>query len=215
LIKKLNERRNWIQHHAESVSKEYLDEAKVNAKDFLEEVYRSFFNFEFEALNEMHFVSDESLRELLLMAKELSETSQERKIGLVCLWIAFKAAFDSWAETYDLLNTGKENALGNPAEDYDYDDLMLMHFSNINPFDYHRFRTVLPVVNIALAGNLEIDYVASEESYSLDYEFKQGFVLNSIMTWQRIGLRPQYKLPAITIESLREMAGSTAFRTAR
>lgn len=83
-LKRLNERRNDVQHAAEVLATEHMPEYQVKSKDFLIVCFQDKFGLSFDDLDLTEAISDQKFKQLLVWSKELIDMNEYELSMMFC-----------------------------------------------------------------------------------------------------------------------------------
>ena len=206
-IQKINDRRNLTQHHADPVHEDILEEARVFTRRFLEESFASFFDIDLWALDDLMYIEDEKLRELLSIARKHAESGMEDGItfGLAMLDLAFQLAHSSWPKSFGFFPREIE-ATESVAEEFQgvHRDLALVG-TGVDLIRYRYFKAMTPGVTLNMMGSQY--YVTVFKNLSdppEDYRRAEQFVVDTLLTWQEQGLAPKFSVEDSVLQQARD-----------
>lgn len=202
-ILNLNQLRNSVQHHGFEPEASTMDYWRVYTRDFLEQVCQIYFEKSFDALSPVDMISDVYLRELLRLS--LSEIEHSKfDISLKFSKIAFEWArmviipFLPDRKALRMLSISSECKVRNLKETLErleeksdnnlYFSALLS--SGIKLVDYNKFQSISPEVHLTYTGNVAALYWNKEIPGEADSRWAHDFVVNTIIRWQSLGLKP-------------------------
>lgn len=203
-IKRLNEHRNLTQHHAEPVSDAVLEESRVFTHRFLKETFKPLFSIEFRDIDDLYYVVDEKLRELIRIAREISEQDDASTVWAVgILDLVFQLAYSSWPKYFSF------------AQDPLSPGLALLA-SGVNLIDLQRFQAMAPTVRInAIGTRFQMTSLRQFNDPEMDYKWAEGFVVDTILGWQERDLGPHFVGDDSLLEEARKRLNEAQSRKAQ
>lgn len=184
-IQRLNTKRNLAVHHAEPVAASTLAESRLTAEEFFSRSLERFFQLQAAELEELTFLADPSLREMIVLARRIAESGSRTSAQVGCgyLWLAFES--------------------GRASSGIIESDAALMA-SGINPQDLRTFREFVPAVEVAW-GRTQMGLTRDDVTPEL-YQWSERFVVDSLLQWQYRGLNPAFLQDPSLLDEMRERA---------
>ncbi len=229
-LRNLNQTRNLVQHHGVEPPSATMDEWRVFTHRALEDICDKYFDIKYQDLNPTDMIDDSNLRKILGIAFSALEANQLTE-ALIIAAIAYK-----WAEKSVLGVIGEPALFAIPDfgprrelwEDQKTDDsrwraldrsleainnkleevsaLCGLASSGLNLADVRRLRSNLPRVHFAVSGKPNVQ-IADRPLHGEDIKWVLDFILNAIIDWQNLGLKPE--LPHQGIESATKIIDKT------
>lgn len=202
-IVNLNDHRNLVQHHGFEPEANVMDYWRVYTRDFLEQVCQIYFKKSFDVLSPVDMVDDVYLRELLrlsLSGIELSKFDISLKFSKIAFeWarrviipflpdrkalrefsISSECKVRNLKETLERLEDKSDNSLY----------FVALLSGGIKLVDYNKFQSISPEVHLTYTGNVAALYWNKEIHGEGDSRWAHDFVVNTIIHWQSLGLKP-------------------------
>lgn len=215
-LRNLNQLRNMVQHHAVEPESSTIDDWKVFSRRFLVKIFEIYFNISFDEVTSVHFISEENLKSLLLLAyANLKENNYLQAI--IAAQLAFIFASYSVRELlpHDGLNSHfftmsrlrsnlrdfpqqvtrvVDTTLRSIFDKIEESNLYSLYVSSgISIVDYKNFEKSTPHIDLTLGGSY---VVQMGPEYNPDQETTSwviGFVEQTIIKWQISGFNLKLK----------------------
>jgi hypothetical protein len=225
-LRNLNQIRNWVQHHAIEPESTTLDDLRVLTRRALEIICESYFEINFQSLTPIEMVDDEDLRTLLGISFTATEKKQLRDalvIGTITYKYAENSILGSLAEpaltfvpsfdfpSYDDWGTHKDDprwkelqramtAINTKLEEIS--NLSVLSSTGMNLADWNKFHEGTPNVVFTIGGRAHVN-LADRELDQEEVRSILNFILNTIIGWQMLGLKPT--VPTWGVESAKKL----------
>lgn len=206
-IRKLNQMRNLVQHHAMEPDQSTMDDWRLFSSRFLTRVFKDYFDVDFEKVNRISFVADSVLRRFLNTA--LEHVSEEKYDSASCL-AAAAFEYSSLSISSFIPDSSASFFVSSSLRHsgFDFDGLQeafkdthrridqAEHFSallasGLKLSDYKRYKDCSPIVNIMVGGNPHFSTSSNKQFTAESSAWLVQFVTSSLVKWQQLSLNPR------------------------
>lgn len=213
-IRNLNQMRNLVQHHVIEPDESNMDDWRLFSYRFLQRVFNSYFEIDFDKVSRISFINDEGLRKYLERSQR--EMTNNNYNSSSCFSAgAFEYASLSFSDF--IPNSSSEffitSGLGHSGVSRDLQDAFKKtlkrvddseHFSallasGVNLSDYKKYKDSSPIVHIMLGGRQQYETFSGKVFDQESTLWLQNFVISTFIKWQQLGLNP--KIPDHLLEA--------------
>ncbi len=193
----LNKLRNLVQDQAMEPPASTMEDLRVFTRRFLQKVFRTYFETDYDELSALYYIRDEKLRQLLASSLALISESNPRK-SVALAKLAFEYASDAVQpflpkEEIERLHGDAEYL--QPIVDHIYEKsrwaqkYAVLLWTGISPVDYKRFESGTSHFSFGHNGHLFSDaYFHPDDK---EARWIHTFVVGTIVHWQSLGLDPK------------------------
>lgn len=195
-VRNLNELRNLVQHHAVEPASSTMDDWRVFTRRFLKRVCEAYFELDFDSLSPLDMVGDAQLREVLKLAgssARMQDFGQSLTLTKIAFELSSKAILAFLPE--DKIQSQFVAGMGF-VEFKEINEVLgkatyyaALLSSGVNLVDYKRFVSCTPYVRFTTKGDPAVQWGYREPNAN-DAEWAYGFVVQTIVHWQILGLSP-------------------------
>lgn len=205
-IRNLNSMRNMVQHHVIEPDESSMDDWRLFSYRFLKLVFNDYFGMDFDRASRISFVNDEGLRMYLDEAQKKLDSNDYGSASCLVTG-AFEYASISISNfiprsSSEFFITSRLGHAGSTSEIKDaFKDTLkrvdeVEHFSallasGVSLSDYKKYKDLSPFAQIMLAGNIIYQTHAGKIFDKDSTTWLHGFVINTLIKWQQLGLSPQ------------------------
>lgn len=206
-ISGLNRMRGLVQHHAKVPDPSDLDDYRLYSERFMISVFEEYFVTDFATVNRVTFIEDSNLKKLLKRASK--ELSEEKFLASVCFSTAtFEYARSSitkvMRDMYTVSRISSEigrsqgNSRGELKRAFEHtldkvaesEKLTILLTSGVTISNFRQFKKLTPNTQFMSAGNPHFQISNNYDPSGEDANWVLEFVINSIINWQQVGLKP-------------------------